>query len=54
MEESGRADVYDRVYDAERPELFFKAAAWRVRGPGEPSASARDSTGTCPSPSWRW
>ena len=30
------ADVYDRVYAAERPELFFKSAAWRVSGPGEP------------------
>src|ERR1700727_2829638 len=28
------ADVYDRVYTAERPELFFKSASWRVRGPG--------------------
>src|SRR5262245_50542220 len=33
MEEATEPSVYDRVYDAERPELFFKAAAWRVRGP---------------------
>ncbi|MHB8510155.1 MAG: fumarylacetoacetate hydrolase family protein, partial [Candidatus Dormibacteria bacterium] len=26
LEESGGADVYDRVYLAERPELFFKGA----------------------------
>jgi len=25
--------IYDRVYVADRPELFFKASAWRVRGP---------------------
>ena len=35
MEESEReADVYDRVYDAERPELFFKATPHRVADPG--------------------
>src|SRR3984885_122031 len=31
------ADVYDRVYAADRPELFFKSATWRGsrhRGPG--------------------
>src|SRR4051794_15444705 len=28
-EESGGHDLYDRVYDAERPELFFKAAPGR-------------------------
>jgi len=33
-EESGGHDFYDMVYDAERPELFFKAAPGRVRGPG--------------------
>ena len=32
-EESERsADVYERVYDAQRPEIFFKSAAWRVAG----------------------
>ena len=34
-ESDSSADVYERVYDAERPELFFKASAWRVQGPGE-------------------
>ena len=36
MEESkdaGGGTFYDRVYEADRPELFFKAAGWRVRGP---------------------
>ena len=32
--ESASADIYARVYDAERPELFFKAGPGRVRGPG--------------------
>jgi 2-dehydro-3-deoxy-D-arabinonate dehydratase len=43
MEESREPTVYDRVYDAERPELFFKAAGWRVRGPGESIAVRADS-----------
>lgn len=38
------ADVYDLVYDAERPELFFKSAAWRVTGDGE-SVSVRTDSG---------
>jgi 2-dehydro-3-deoxy-D-arabinonate dehydratase len=33
IEESARDDVYGLVYDAERPELFLKAPAWRVVGP---------------------
>ena len=38
MEESksaGGGDFYDRVYSAERPELFFKAAGHRVVGSGQ-------------------
>lgn len=30
--EAGGGSFYDRVYAAERPELFFKAAGWRVIG----------------------
>src|SRR5262249_6940702 len=33
-ESAGAASFYDKVYTAERPELFLKAAAWRVVGPG--------------------
>src|SRR3712207_8150958 len=29
---SKEADIYDKVYDAVRPELFFKATGWRVAG----------------------
>lgn len=42
-EESAVAHVYDLVYDAERPELFFKSVAWRVVTDGEPVAIRRDS-----------
>src|SRR6202007_2506592 len=30
--DSGGGTFYDRVYDAERPEVFFKATPHRVRG----------------------
>src|SRR3954468_5892446 len=49
-EESGGHDFYDRVYDAERPELFFKAAPGRVRGPGGLIGVRRDSGGDVPEP----
>ena len=42
--ESG-SDVYARVYDAERPELFLKdAQCRRTVGPGQPIAIRSDST----------
>ena len=41
---------YDRVYSAERPELFFKASAWRCVGPGEPIGRRRDSAFTAAEP----
>ena len=51
MEESDRAaDIYQQVYDAARPELFFKSAAWRVSGDGEPIAIRSDSTVDVPEP----
>jgi 2-dehydro-3-deoxy-D-arabinonate dehydratase len=49
-ESENSADIYDRVYDAERPELFFKSAAWRVRGPGETVSVRADSTVDVPEP----
>jgi 2-dehydro-3-deoxy-D-arabinonate dehydratase len=42
--------IYDKVYDAERPELFFKATASRCAGPGEPIGRRRDSTFTASEP----
>jgi 2-dehydro-3-deoxy-D-arabinonate dehydratase len=50
MEESAEASVYDRVYDAERPELFFKSAGWRVRGPDDPIGIRADSAWDVPEP----
>lgn len=49
-EESGHPDYYDKVYSAERPELFFKAAPGRVRGPGETIGVLFDSGWDVPEP----
>ncbi len=43
QEESAVADVYARVYEADRPELFFKSVPWRVVGDGEPIGVRPDS-----------
>jgi 2-dehydro-3-deoxy-D-arabinonate dehydratase len=50
MEESGDADVYARVYDAVRPELFFKSVAWRAVGEGDPIGVRADSPSNTPEP----
>jgi 2-dehydro-3-deoxy-D-arabinonate dehydratase len=44
------ADIYDKVYTAPRPELFFKSAAWRVAGPGAPVNVRADSEVDVPEP----
>ena len=49
-ESEDSADIYDRVYAADRPELFFKSAAWRVRGPGEAVSVRADSAINVPEP----
>jgi 2-dehydro-3-deoxy-D-arabinonate dehydratase len=49
-DEAVSADPYDRVYRAPRPELFFKATANRVRGPGEAIFVRSDSTWDVPEP----
>jgi 2-dehydro-3-deoxy-D-arabinonate dehydratase len=48
--ESGAADVYQKVYDANRPELFFKALPTRVVGPGEYVNIRGDSSWNVPEP----
>jgi 2-dehydro-3-deoxy-D-arabinonate dehydratase len=48
--DSGGATFYDKVYDADRPELFFKAMAQRVSGPGEEVYIRRDSKWNVPEP----
>src|SRR5437879_5896033 len=53
MEESksaGGGDFYDRVYSAERPELFFKATARRVVGPNSKVAIRADASWSVPEP----
>lgn len=51
MQESELADVYQRVYDAERPELFLKdSAGRRTVGPGGAIAVRSDATWTVPEP----
>jgi 2-dehydro-3-deoxy-D-arabinonate dehydratase len=50
MEESTAPDHYDRVYAAERPELFFKASPGRVRGVDEPIGVREDSGWNVPEP----
>ena len=42
--------IYDQVYAAERPELFFKATAARCAGPGQAIGRRRDSTFTACEP----
>jgi 2-dehydro-3-deoxy-D-arabinonate dehydratase len=53
MEEShdaGGGSFYDRVYDAPRPELFFKATPHRVVGPGEKVRIRSDAKWNVPEP----
>ncbi len=46
----GTARLYDLVYSAPRPELFFKAPAYRVSGTGERVHIRRDSKRNVPEP----
>jgi 2-dehydro-3-deoxy-D-arabinonate dehydratase len=48
--ESGGASFYDKVYEAERPELFFKASGANVRGPNARVRIRRDSNWNVPEP----
>jgi 2-dehydro-3-deoxy-D-arabinonate dehydratase len=48
--ESGGATFYDKVYNAERPELFFKATAQRVVGNNEDVRIRKDSIWNIPEP----
>ena len=50
LESKDSADVYDRVYSAERPELFFKSVAWRAIGPGGLISVRADSPINVPEP----
>jgi len=48
--ESGGATFYDKVYDAERPELFFKSLPQKVVGHNDPVRIRKDSTWNVPEP----
>lgn len=49
-EPSGGGDFYAKVYDAERPELFFKAPWYRVVGPSANVRIRRDAEWSVPEP----
>ena len=49
-QEAGGDSFYDRVYNAERPELFFKATAHRVAGPNSGVRIRKDSRWNVPEP----
>ena len=48
--ESTVADVYQKVYEAERPEIFFKQLGWRSVGSGEAVRIRADSNWNVPEP----
>ena len=51
MEESeAAASCYDRVYNADRPEIFFKATPHRVSGHGQPLRIRADASWNVPEP----
>ena len=51
MEESDfSASAYDKVYDAKRPEIFFKSLAEKVVATGEPVGIRSDATWNVPEP----
>ncbi|HKS35812.1 MAG TPA: fumarylacetoacetate hydrolase family protein, partial [Verrucomicrobiae bacterium] len=51
MEESDfSATAYDKVYEAERPELFFKSMPEKVVGPGEAVGIRKDAKWNVPEP----
>ncbi len=49
-QDAGGGSFYDRVYSAERPELFFKATPHRVVGTGRPVRIRKDSHWNVPEP----
>ncbi len=49
-EKAGGGSFYDRVYSADRPELFFKANAWRVVGDSGQVRIRQDSGWDVPEP----
>jgi 2-dehydro-3-deoxy-D-arabinonate dehydratase len=50
VEEAANPTPYELLYDAERPEVYFKTSGWRAVGSGEPIGIRRDSTWDVPEP----
>jgi 2-dehydro-3-deoxy-D-arabinonate dehydratase len=48
--DAGGGDFYTRVYEAERPELFFKGNRHRIVNPGGKVRIRKDSTWNVPEP----
>ena len=48
--DAGGGDFYARVYEAERPEVFFKATAHRIASPGGAVRIRKDSVWDVPEP----
>src|SRR3954469_22055772 len=48
--ESSVKDVYARVYEAKRPEVFWKSIGWRVSGHEQPIRVRADSAWNVPEP----
>jgi 2-dehydro-3-deoxy-D-arabinonate dehydratase len=48
--DTGGGSFYDKVYEAVRPELFFKSTPYRCVGPGEKVRVRKDSTWNVPEP----
>lgn len=46
----GGGDFYDKVYDAARPEIFFKSTAHRTVGPGQAIRIRKDANWNVPEP----
>jgi len=51
-ESVGAAQFYDKVYSADRPELFMKATPRRVANPGDPLRIRSDGKWNVPEPEW--
>ena len=50
LEEARQKTIYEHVYESDRPELFFKAAGWRVVPDGGEVGIRADSTWDVPEP----
>jgi 2-dehydro-3-deoxy-D-arabinonate dehydratase len=50
LEETSQKNIYEHVYESDRPELFYKAAGWRVVVHGGEVGVRADSTWDVPEP----